>query len=242
MLKIDIDAAGIAQQFKEMALEVEQDVMQGVKRLAASMHAKVLEDSQQELHTSRKKYADALNKLEEVAPGVYVISLNESAMWIEEGIPNDKDMKPWLLKGKESVVIPFEHSKPSSQMTGLARNISNKLGRELKKRGVPFKKGIETDPTTGSPRLGKLHEFDFASAIPGKGNTPALKGVTIYQGMVDGDVRRQVTTFRTVTRGQEGKWIHPGFTAKKFFEAAQRWGLEEWEKVMLPEIMEKWKR
>lgn len=250
MLRIDIDAADIARQFKEMALEVEQDIKQGVAKLAAAMHAKVLEDSQQELHTSRKAYADALNRLEEVSDGVYVIALDQSALWIEEGIPSNHDMKPDLLKnvapnrwGMKSKVIPFEHAKPSSQMTGLAKKISGQLGRELKKRGVPFKKGVEYD-SNGSPRVGKIHEFDFASAIPGKGNTPALKNVNIYQSMIGGNVRRQATTFRTVTDspGSAGKWIHPGLMPRQFFEAAQEWGMQEWDSVMLPEILKKWNR
>jgi hypothetical protein len=248
MIKIDIDAASIAREFKEMALEVEQDLRKGVGRLAASMHAKILEDSQQQLHTSRKKYADALNRLEEITPGVYVIALDESALWIEEGLSENYDMKPGLLKnartssnGKKYRVIPFEHSKPASEMTGLAQAISRQAGRELKKRGLPFKKleyGPDARPiVSDSP----LHKFDFVSAIPGRGNTPALKGLAIYQGMANGNVRRRITTFRTVSEDQIGKWIHPGVEAKHFFESASEWGFREWENVMLPEILEKWR-
>jgi hypothetical protein len=250
MLKLNIDVAGIAKQFREIAHEVEQDLNLGVKKLAAATHAKILEDSQQELHTSREKYAKALNRIQEIAPNVYVIALDESALWIEEGIPNNHDMKPALLKnaksypgGKRYRVIPFEHAKPPSQMTGIAQKIASQLGKELKKRGVPFK-SIEKD-AWGRPLQSSrpIHKFDFDSAIPGKGNTPALKNVEIYQGMVNGNVRRRVTTFRTVTDGPEsaGKWHHPGFKARHFFERAHNWAGHEWDAEMLPEILRKWK-
>lgn len=249
MIGINIDVAGIAAQFKELQLEVEQDLQQGVARLAASMHAKILEDSQQELHSSRRQYSDALNRLEEVAPGIFLISLEESAMWIEEGIKPGYDMKESLLKnpklypsGKKYKIVPFEYGKTPSSMSGFAKSVSSNIQRELKKRSVPYKK-IEYG-ANGEAKTGRLHEFNFGGEKPGKGNTPVMKGVNIYQSMQNGSVRRDILTFRTVTDGPEsaGKWIHPGFAPKKFFEKAEEWGLKEWEQVMLPDILGKWTR
>ena len=55
-LKIKIDTAAIAAQFKELALEVEQDLQKGVANLAAITHAKVAEMAGEELKTSRKTF------------------------------------------------------------------------------------------------------------------------------------------------------------------------------------------
>jgi hypothetical protein len=247
MIKIEIDVAGIAQQFKDMALEVEQDLTKGVAKLAAMTHARILEDSQQELHTSRKKYAQAFDEVQEVSPGVFALTLNQSALWIEEGLPENFDMKPGLLKnsktsgnGKKYKVIPFEHSKAPSEMSGYAQKVASRMKTQIEKRGVKFHK-IEFNKN-GSPRMGRLHEFDFKSEIPGKGNTPIMKGVNIFQSMRGGKVRRDVMTFRTVTDGpgSEGKFIHPGFTPKHYFEKATEWAVREWETAMLPEILKKW--
>lgn len=247
MIKIHIDVAEIASQFKELALEVEQDLTKGVARLAAITHAKILEDSQQELHSSRKKYADALNKVEEISSGVFVIALDPSAMWIEEGIPENHDMKPDLLKnpkvypnGKKYKIIPFEHSKAPSEMTGYAKDVANRMKIQMEKRGTKFHK-LEFNKN-GSPRIGRLHEFDFKSEIPGKGNTPIMKGVNVFQSMRGGKVRRDIMTFRTVTDGPEsaGKFIHPGMTPKRYFDKASEWAVQIWEAEMLPEILKKW--
>lgn len=250
-LKIKIDTASIAAQFKEIALELEQDLQRGVANLAAITHAKVAEMASSELKSSRKTFMDNLG-FEEVAPGVWVVSVDEDALWIEEGLDPDKDMKPELLKGATKTskdgfkyrAIPFEHSKAPSQLTGYAQNIVARIRANLKKEGVPFKK-IEKNPN-GSPKLGKLHSFDFVNKNerpPGKGNTPILKGVSIYQTLTKtGNVRRDILTFRTVSGSpaSAGKWHHPGFTAKQYLDKASEWALKEWEDKILPEILSKY--
>lgn len=248
VLKIKIDAASIAAQFKELKVEVEQDINKGVANLAAITHAKVAEMAGNELKTTHKTLTDNLG-FEEVTPGVWVVSIAEDALWIEEGIEANKDMKPDLLKnatktsasGFKYRSIPFDHGAPPSQLTNSAQNIVNKLRSELKKQGVPFKK-IELN-ANGSPRTGKLHSLDIDSEVPGKGNTPALKGVSIYQTVTKtGNVRRDILTFRTVSGGpaSAGKWIHPGYTAKKFLDRAAEWATKEWEDKILPEILGKY--
>lgn len=240
-LKLKIDTDSIAKQFKEFAEEVKQDLQKGVANLAAITHAKVVELANTELHSTRKSFMDSLG-FEEVAPGVWVVSVDEKGMFVEEGIKTDFDMKPGLLKGRKSRVIPFEHSKAPSQLNGYAQNIVNRIKSNLKKEGVPFKK-IEKLPN-GSPRLGKLHTFDWGGEIPGKGNTPVLKGVSIYQTLTKtGNVRRDIMTFRTVSNGpaSDGKFIHPGLKAKKFLDLALSWAEKEWEDKILPEVLEKYK-
>lgn len=247
-LKINIDAAALAKEFKEFAAEVEKDIQKGVANLAAITHAKVKEMASAELKSSREELMNSLS-FEEISEGIWVVSIDEKALWIEDGIKPNFDMKPGLLKnanmGKSGVkykVIPFEHSKAPSQMTESAKNIVTQLKVGLKQEKIPFKT-IERN-ADGSPKTGKLHSINLPSQIPGKGNTPALKGVNIYQSATNtGNIRRDILTFRTVTSGpgSEGKWIHPGMDGKKFLDRAAEWALNEWNNQILPEIVGKWK-
>ena len=246
-LRISIDAAALAKEFKEFAAEVERDIKAGVANLATITHAKVKEMAATELKSSREAFMNSLS-FEELADGIWIVSVDEKALWVEEGIPPNTDMKPALLKNAETSksggkykIIPFEHSKAPSQMTQSAKNIVSQLKTELKKANVPFKT-IERN-SDGSPRLGKLHSLNLPSQIPGKGNTPALHGVSIYQTMKGNAVKRDIMTFRTVTDGpgSQGKWIHPGLTAKKFLDRAASWAESEFFEMILPEIMERWK-
>lgn len=249
-LKINIDVASIAAQFKEMALEVEQDLRKGVANLAAMTHAKVAEMASTELHSSLKTLQDNLG-FEEISDGVWVVSIDEKALFIEEGIEPNKDMKEALLKnatktskaGYKYRSIPFDHGKGPSQMTPYAQSLVNRIKQQLKQQKIPFKK-IEKNPD-GSPRIGKLHEFSIDSEKPTRrANTPALKNVTIYQSVTKtGNVRRDIMTFRTVSASPASadKWIHPGLTAKKFLDRAEVWALDVFEKEILPEILDKYK-
>lgn len=249
-LKINIDVAALAQEFKELALEVEQDLGKAVGDLAAMTHAKVAEMASAELHSSLKTLQDALG-FEELTPGVWVVSIDEKAMFIEEGIDANFDMKPGLLKnatktskdGHRYRSIPFDHGKGPAQMTPYAQSLVTQIKQTLRKENVPFKK-IEKN-SDGSPRIGKLHAFNIDSEKPTKNAShPALKGVTIYQSVTpSGNVRRDILTFRTVSDGpaSNGKWIHPGMQAKHFLDRAYDWAMKEWETNVLPQILEKWK-
>lgn len=247
-LKINIDAAALAKEFKEFAEEVERDIQKGMASLSTIAHAKIVELASAELQSTRETFLDNLSSPEQIAEGVWVISLNEKAFFVEEGLPAGFDMKPGLLKdaktsskGYKYKVVPLDHGQPPSQMTQSARDIVSTLRTELKKKKIPFKK-IEYN-SDGTPRLGKVHSLNLPSDIPGKGNTPALHRVSIYQSMKNGNVRRDIMTFRTVTNGpgSDGKWIHPGLEAKKIMDKAADWAEQVFYDQILPEILDKWK-
>ncbi len=248
-LKINIDVASLAAQCKEFMEEAKQDIQKGVSNLAAITHAKVAEMANSELKTTRKKLADNLG-FEEVTDGVWIVSIDEDALFIEDGIEPNTDMKPGLLKGATKTskdghpyrVIPFEHSKAPSQLTPTAQHLVNILKEGLRKEKIPFKK-IEKN-ADGSPRVGKIHSLDLKSPIPGKGNTPGLRGVSIYQTVTKtGNIRRDIMTFRTVSGGpaSAGKFIHPGLTPKHFLDRAAEWAENEFYSTILPEILAKYK-
>jgi hypothetical protein len=250
MLKLQLNVADLAKQFKEFAAEVEKELQDGVKTLAAATYSHIVEDVDNSLHSSKKKYKDALSKgAEEVSPGVWLITLDEKAFWIEEGIQAGKDMKEDLLKngetypsGKKYKVIPFEHTKPPQEQHQSAKVLVQQIRGALRRKDIPYK-NIEYN-RDGSPKLGKLHQLDLGGPVPGKGNTRALQGLSIYQSMQNGKVRRDIMTFRTVTDGPEssGKWLHPGFEPKKFLDKGHDWAEKTWEQEILPDILRKWQK
>lgn len=251
-LKFNIDAAAMAEVFKEMAMEVQQDLEKGIANLAAMTRAHTLELAEKELKSTFTLYRDNL-RLEEVSDGVSVVTLEQPALFIEEGLNPNFDMKPGLLKNAENAedgsrykVIPFDQGKGPSQMTPYAKDVVDRIRKQLKKDNIPFKSPLEVDQqkgsrTIGAPLRGLLHRKNYGGEIPGKGNTPVMDGVSIYQTTTKtGNVRRDIMTFRTVSSKQGDKWIHPGLDAKKFMDKALAWAEKIWEDQILPEIFAKY--
>lgn len=253
-LKININVDALAAQCKEFAEEAKQDLIEGVSVLAASTHAKTLSMAADELKD--KSFQQDFMKsvqFEEIASGVWAVSIAEEGLFVEEGIKSNTPMatSSWLLKnaktnkkGEKYKVIPFEWSKPRGQMSTTAKGFVDDLKKMLRDQRVPFKK-LERN-ASGSPRVGLLHDFNFGGEKPGRGNTPIFDRVRIYQtqtknpktGVVKNN--REIVTFRTVKAGM-GKWVHPGMEKKQFLEKASEWAMKEWEEKILPEIFAKWK-
>lgn len=254
-INVKIDISSLGQYLENFAKELAKDISKSIGALAKDTHSHIVEKAQSGLHSFREKYLESLSPPEQLDEYLWVITLNDKAAWIEEGRPEPYDMKPGLLKnGKTSKdghkyrVVPMNQAKSPSQMSpntaGYEQNMVNKVKSELKKRDIPYKK-LELDPRTGSPRIGKLHSLDIDSFTPGKGNTPQLHGINIYQTkQKDGSVKRSITTFRTVTdkADQKDKWIHPAVEAKNFFQEAKTWAEREFESKILPSLVEKYSR
>ena len=253
-IKVSLDIKELSQFLDHFSKDIAREMKKGIEGLAKSTHGHIKEEAQNKLHSFREKYLESLSPPEQLDDYLWVITLNSDAAWIEEGRPEPFDMKPGLLKdgktskdGKRYRIVPMNQGKSSTQMSpGSAvheQNMVNKVKAELKNRGIPYKK-LELDKN-GSPRIGRLHSFDVDSPIPGKGNTPQLHGINIYQTQTkDGSVKRSITTFRTVTDGadQKDKWIHPSVEARNFFEEAKSWAENEWNTKWLPQILEKYKQ
>jgi len=250
-LKFSIDSDAISAQFGAFASEVKKDLQDSMEILSTRFFTKTKDLADAKLKSTYKTYCDNLS-VEKIADGIWVVTLNEKALWLEEGIPASFDMKPGLLKGATKTSktgnkyrsIPFEHSKNTpTTATPKAVALVNEIKSALHSRGINYKK-IERD-ASGNPRLGKLHTLNIASEKPSaKASTPALRGLTIYQTKDNktGKVSRSVMTFRTVSSGpgSEGKWIHPGMPANNFMDKAFEWMDGIWEKDILPEILKKY--
>ncbi len=249
-LRFHVDVERLAKQFESLKKDVQQDLTKGVENLASMTHAKTLEIAGEELTSLQKMYKDNV-EFSNPAPNFWVVTLKEPAMWIEEG--RKAGFMEELLNGKSSrtgkngkyAIIPFHHNKNPSEQSPKAYDLAKEIQYELKKKGVNWKK-IEVNED-GSPRLGKLHTFQFdnARAIAQKAShkNPLTKGVSVYQTkQKDGSVRRDVMTFRVISEKSrnEGAWVHPGRKGNKIMDKAFEWAMQTWERDILPAIFEKY--
>ncbi len=123
--------------------------------------------------------------------------------------------------------------------------------------------GIETDKN-GKPREGFLHEFNFGGTkAKSTWSDKPLDRLRVYQAIEKDEkgktkltkggkakVSRSFMTFRTASENPtpdpktgvspSEKFIHPGFTAKKFMDKSAEWAEQEFYNRVLPEIFAKW--
>jgi hypothetical protein len=244
-LKFTVNADEIAKEFGDLRNEVESAITKGVQQVASMTHAKTQELASQNLKGTRQTYLDALH-FEEIQKGIWIVSLDESALWLEEG-KEAGSMLPDLLRknaktsksGSRYKVIPFKHDKAPGQVSPSSQMFVNQVKQELKTRKIPFKK-LEFN-ADGSPRIGLLHSIkDISSLKPSaSASHGALSGLSIYQRQTpNGSVRRDIMTFRVASSNQEGqKWYHPGITAKKFMDQALEWSQRVFDDEIMPAIL-----
>lgn len=244
-LRFDIDIDAITREFRDVKKEMDKELKSSVRGLASMTHAKVLELATNELRSLSKMYKDNVS-FQEIEENLWVVSLDEKALWIEEGrksgfmeeLLNGKSGKT-NKQGEKYAVIPFEHSKNPSEQSSQARDLSNLIKAELKRKKIPYRK-VEYHPD-GSPKLGLIHRFDVKSArLKEHHKDEPLKGVAIYQRKDKaGRVQRDVMTFRVIHENhrEEGKWVHPGREGDKLMDKAFKWAMNEWENKILPEIL-----
>jgi hypothetical protein len=247
-LRFFVNAEAIAQEFGELKKEIEEAITQGVKQVASMTYAKTQELASEKLHSTRQIYLDNL-EFQEIENNIWVVSLDQPALWIEEG-RKAGDMTEDLLRknaktakdGSKYKAIPFDHAKAPSQTSASALMFVNQIKSELKARKIPYKK-IEYN-SDGSPRLGRLHTIkDISSLKPSaRASHGALDGLAIYQRKLpSGKVRRDIMTFRVVSSKHKGsKWIHPGSDGKKFMDEALEWAEKIFNDEILPSILEKY--
>lgn len=245
---LEIDLNELTKEFDNITKEVENDLKEAAQSLSDMTRAKVNELADEKLSSRKKEYTDNLY-FEEVEQGVWVITLAEPAMWIEEGV-NAGSMVDNLLKkgaktnkdGQRYKAIPFDHFKKPSQQSPKAAEYTQAIKQEMKKKGIPFRK-LELGKD-GSPRVGMLHRFSIESDKPtNKAKTMALKNVQVYQtkDKATGTTRRDILTFRIVhdKHKDEGLWMHPGLQGVKIFDEAFDWALNTWEREIVPSILNK---
>ena len=228
------------------------------RNLSAMTLNHIKREVQTKLKSRREKYDKALSIKQEGE--VWIIELDSAARWIEEGLPPHEMIDDLLKKGAHTSkdgskykAIPFQHNKGPANTPASSADLSEAIQKEMKKRKIPFGK-LETD-AQGNPKIGKLHEFNVKTPNktgqgPGQGwgpvdkpkqgptGIPFLNGVQVHQKQVtdsEGKKRtiKAITTMRMVSSKMKGtgRWFHPGLQPKLFFNEAQQWAIDEWEKM-----------
>ena len=187
-LRFNINTEELSSSFGELKSQVKKDLDSAASALATATERHIKEQAKLKLSSSlANRYRKALS-VERPEANVHIISLNEDALWIEDGhdawTMYDKlgtSSKAKISKdGHKYMTIPFDHSKAPTENSPAAQEIVNQLKKELKSRGINYRK-LELN-SDGSPKIGKLHTFNFDSARPtDKAKFPSLHGVTVYQ-------------------------------------------------------------
>jgi hypothetical protein len=241
-----VDTNSIASEFGELKEQVKVALTKGVETLAIMTNAKAHELAAEQLHTTSKKYRDALS-FDNPAEGVWVVSLKEEMLWREENMSPHSMVDDLLKKnykvnskGEKFKIIPFHHGGGQTQNTPKQMNLLGILKDFLKQNQINYKK-IETG-SDGKPLIGKLHTLNVPSPLPSKmAKFPAFSGVNIYQNMNSrGKVQRDIVTFRIVKESHknEGRWFHPGMKGAKILDQALVWAQSHFETEILPTILE----
>lgn len=268
MIKVNIDASAIVNVGTDLERDLKKVMKDAGQKIMAMTYAHIVEEAGKKLHSRREMYIKGI-KTSQVGEDTFLIHLDASVMWIEEGM-EAHNMVEDLLSGKGTktakdgskyAVIPFKHNKGPTQQTPAQTSLTDTIKSELKKKGIGYSK-IEKD-SMGKPKLGLLHSLDIRTPAktaegPGQGKGPMgqpkqgptgipfLHGVRVYQREVAGPggqktVKRDIMTFRVVSskHKNQGRWDHPGLDAVKIFDGAIDWAKKTWEEKIVPEISKK---
>ena len=220
---LNLDISDILNLKAEFKPKVDQALKDAMSQLVQQSHAKFLELVNQNLHSTREKYLAALSSPMQVDKDVWVIELDKSANFIEDGLSKNFDMLKGLLsspkaktsaKGDKYIAVPFIHNKGPTASTPAQISLTETIKAEFKKRKIPYGK-IEKD-NLGNPKQGLLHSFSINNAPlkthegvgqghgaigqPKQGVTgiPFLSGVRVYQKHIVDPKTNKVSTKKAI--------------------------------------------
>ncbi len=192
-------------------------------------------------------------------------AVSGGATWIEDGLNAGFDMLPGFLaspkakngKNGKYLIIPFKHNKGASSQTPVQKFLADTIKKDLgtRKPKIPF--GLEKNQD-GTAQIGLLHKLNIDVPMnkapidkrtdkpwkPSTGSGPLLDGISIQQKESTSaggskSTSRDIMTFRTASASQQGqKWLHPGLEPMKFLDEAAKWAQDEWDKNILPKILQ----
>lgn len=267
MFVINLDIQPLLSIGRELDDAAKKTMREAAARLSVMTHAHIVESAAKVLHTRRAMYVEKLThfQLDEKTFVVNLdssVGWIEDGLPPHnqiESLLKGKNVKR-AKDGSAYKFIPFKHNKGPTQTTPAQKNLLDTIKKELAARKIPYGK-TENGPD-GKPKLGLLHKFDIknnpikthngpgqgkgpmGSVVQGNTGIPLLQGIRVYQRQVknkDGSssVKRDIMSFRVVSSKHQGsgKWDHPGLPAVKLFDEAYMWAMDQWEKVIVPDIM-----
>lgn len=176
MFHVTLDASGLYELLGTSAAAT-RALKKAASQLTAQTREHIVEQANKKLKTRRQMYVDGLSAYQE-NDHTWVISLDASVRWIDDGMPEHNMLDKLLASPKAKttkdgtgkyIIIPFQHKKGPTQMTPAQSNLNATIKAELKSINAEREKvgaapipygGIETHDD-GSPQLGVLHKFDI---------------------------------------------------------------------------------
>jgi hypothetical protein len=207
MAKFDItvDTSAIAEKVNKTKEVVEQKLTPAMERLSISTHAFIINKANNELSDFKRKFFLGVGEYGKktlkqsssgagvdetaknvrwvkVSNGIWVVEIDESAAWIEEGRePTSMATEDWLLKpGKAKVAkdgslyraIPFKITEGGKEAHGTKPAYASIIKGAMKEQGIPIKK-IERNED-GTPKLGIIHKLNIEGPQGGWEQFPGM--------------------------------------------------------------------
>jgi hypothetical protein len=237
--------ASLNKDIKDFTEDMIQRAKQGVQVLAAQTHGLVLERAQSQLKSRRSTYVKAvgIQKISSSADDeIWSVSLERSAQWIEDGLPQRNMISKFLASpkakttkdGGKMLVIPFEHSKAPSEMSLAQSKLADLVRVGMKENG--YNKTI--NGPDGHPKVGRVGSFNIANGPKSRHGTDILKGVTVYQRAVKTEsgktmIKKDVMTFRIVSSKQKSPmWDYPQLPPADIFGQVEKEVDVMWSKIV----------
>src|ERR1700722_4556936 len=145
MLKLDLQIDSLIEQIDNMSKEIEMKIDRAVKGLVAQTHAFIVQEAKTKLHSTLQTYLDNLSEPEEISEGLFVITLKEPALFIEEGRPAGSMRESFLASPKAKfgangkyLRVPFIHAGAKTaqgnikKQTPLQSTLADTIKNELK--------------------------------------------------------------------------------------------------------------
>lgn len=198
---------------QQLAENLEEEKVKGLAKqavhdVAAATHAHIIEQANTKLHSRLKPFLEGV-KIEEEDENTWLIVLDKSVRWIDDGMephsmvedllserPGSKGKVHTAKDGSRYRVIPFNHGpgKGATNSTIAQQSLISTIKSEMKKRQIPFGKLEKNED--GTTKTGLLHSFNIMnkptrtlSHGPGQGWGPvgAVKqgptGIPFLQGV-----------------------------------------------------------
>ncbi len=264
--RISANLEEIAAKLGSTRNQIDSLLKSSVERLSISTHAYVVEYAERNLHGfMREEFFGEKGRnvrWTEVSDGFWVVEIDESVAWIEEG-RDPTFMGDWLLKGDKVKtakdgskyrVIPFSHSRGNKIYN---ENFITEIKEAAKTAGINL--NTVDKGSDGNPKLGMIGKLQFSPGVTmgnrdtdrffsksrGEGVAKAL-GLKPYSGkhyldnaivtqrQVGKFVKKEVVTFRVISSKHkgEGRWMYPAVPALNSIPAAFDYASKEWEKIM----------
>jgi hypothetical protein len=173
LVNLNIDMSEAMRWLTTMTETAQRAVAQSGEQMAKAAHAHAIELANQRLHSRRQAFVSALS-VKEIQKGVWLINLDKSARWIDEGM-KQHEMINDLLKSRKTktakdgsryLAVPMAQNKAGAGATQAQNDLSATVKSFLRnynknnpKDKIPY--GSIERNQDGTPKLGLLHSFNI---------------------------------------------------------------------------------